>query len=150
MEQDPVFVSSVVPFLTPLLLRPEEMLYQEGEYADEIYFIYRGRISYVLGNRKITYKVMTTGTYLGEIEVLEQIPRLDTTIAPVECDLFVMTKSLLADTAANFPTIIDEMRKLAANRKTLNAKAKNDIKKLIKTKQAGVDAFKKALARIER
>jgi hypothetical protein len=49
MEQDPVFVSSVVPFLTPLFLRAKELLYSEKEYADEMYFIFKGRISYVYG-----------------------------------------------------------------------------------------------------
>jgi hypothetical protein len=76
---------------------------------------------------------MTTGTYLGEIEVLEQIPRMDTTMAPVDCDLFVMTKVLLDETTINFPTIIDDMRNLAQNRKTVNQKARNDIRKLVRT-----------------
>lgn len=44
-----MFVINVVPFLTPIYLNRGEIIYYENEYADEIYFLYKGRIGFVVG-----------------------------------------------------------------------------------------------------
>ena len=76
---------------------------------------------------------MISGTYWGEIEVLKQIPRLDTTMAPVDWDLFVMSKELLDGVCCEFPSIANEMRELADMREVFNAKAKEGIVGMIKS-----------------
>ena len=50
MDKDPAFVSKVAIGLTPLFLKTKEVLYYENEHAEEIYFILKGRISYVYGS----------------------------------------------------------------------------------------------------
>jgi len=47
-EKDAVFVTTVVPFLTPLMIPADDFVYEENDYADEVYFIVKGRVNYVL------------------------------------------------------------------------------------------------------
>jgi CRP-like cAMP-binding protein len=56
--RDAVFVANVVPFLQHLFVTENEIIYEENEYADEIYFITKGRISYVHGADNYVYKYL--------------------------------------------------------------------------------------------
>lgn len=113
MDKNSVFVSFVAIFLTPLFIKAHEILYYQNEHADEVYFILKGRMSYVYGDKRIAYKFLAESTYLGEIECLKQIPRLDTAMAPEDCDMFVMSKSILDEVCDEFPEVAKEMRDLA-------------------------------------
>jgi hyperpolarization activated cyclic nucleotide-gated potassium channel 1 len=37
--RDNVFISSIIPFLQHQLANKDELIYEEGEFADEMYFI---------------------------------------------------------------------------------------------------------------
>ena len=132
MDKNPAFVSSVAIYLTPLFLKAHEILYYQNEHADEVYFIRKGRISYVYGEQRTVYKYLPESTYMGEIEVLKQIPRMDTAMAPENTDLFVMTKSLLDDVCEEFPHVAQEMKDLAEEREQANIKAKQGIENMMK------------------
>ena len=54
--------------------------------------------------------------YFGEIEIIQQIPRLDTAQAPVETDLLIMPRSLLIEISDEFPHIYKEMTDIAEQR----------------------------------
>ena len=95
-DKDPVFISSIVPFLQHLFVRAYDYIYKEKEYADEIYFIARGRVSYVYGASKIIYKTLQKGAYFGDIEVMEMIPRKYTIQALSDCDLLTMHRSVIS------------------------------------------------------
>jgi len=71
MDKNSVFVSFVAIFLTPLFIKAHEILYYQNEHADEVYFILKGRMSYVYGDKRIAYKFLAESTYLGEIECLK-------------------------------------------------------------------------------
>lgn len=93
-DKDPVFISCIVPFLQHLFVNAYDYIYKEKEYADEIYFIARGRVSYVFGMNKVIYKTLQKGAYFGDIEVLEITPRKSTIQALVDCDLLTMHRSV--------------------------------------------------------
>jgi CRP-like cAMP-binding protein len=48
-------------------------VYKEGEYADEIYFIHRGRINLVheVDEKIYVYKAIQRGSYFGDIEIIK-------------------------------------------------------------------------------
>jgi hypothetical protein len=69
--KDPMFISQVVPFLQNRFHEVGEYVYQKKDYADEVYFIVKGRINYVFGEKNLCYKSLQTNTYFGEIEVIK-------------------------------------------------------------------------------
>ena len=54
-----------------------DIIYHEHEYSDEIYFIVKGRVTYVYENEGeyVVYKGVQQGAYFGDIEVIKQINR---------------------------------------------------------------------------
>ena len=85
------------------------------------------------------YKYLSESTYLGEIEVLKQIPRIDTCMAPDNCEIFVMTKSLLDDVCEEFPAVAEEMKALADEREINNQEARESITKMMKVVEQKTD-----------
>jgi hyperpolarization activated cyclic nucleotide-gated potassium channel 1 len=71
--RDQVFVYSIIPFLQPRLMKSGEIIYEEDEHADEIYFIVKGRVNYVYnnGDELMIYKSVQRGAYFGDIEVIK-------------------------------------------------------------------------------
>lgn len=61
--------------LKPLNLIDGEYVYMEDSYADEMYFLLKGRINYVVTPHAIVFKSFIKGSYFGEIEILNNIPR---------------------------------------------------------------------------
>jgi hypothetical protein len=43
-DKDPPFLFAILPLLKPMKLYPKDTLYQMGDYAEEVFFIYQGRI----------------------------------------------------------------------------------------------------------
>ena len=82
-----------------------EILYSENEYADEIYFIVRGRINYVYENDHdlLVYKSVQRGAYFGDIEVIKQISRKYKAQAAWNGDLLIMNKALFGTVIRDFP-----------------------------------------------
>ena len=66
MGRDNVFITTVVPFLQPQFIGKAENVYYEGEHADEIYFIRKGRVGYTVHD--MIFKVLNVGTYFGDLE----------------------------------------------------------------------------------
>jgi CRP-like cAMP-binding protein len=58
-----------------MFVNRNEVVYKEDEYADEIYFIVRGRINYVATEENYDYKSLNRGGYFGDIEVMKRMPR---------------------------------------------------------------------------
>jgi hyperpolarization activated cyclic nucleotide-gated potassium channel 1 len=68
--RDNVFVSTIIPFLQHLYVNKEELIYEEGEYADEMYFIQKGKVNFVYGQECHVFKSLVKGSYFGDIEVI--------------------------------------------------------------------------------
>jgi CRP-like cAMP-binding protein len=51
--------------------KPKVFLYRKNDYADEVYFISKGRVLFVYGPSNFTFKTMLEGSYFGEIELLD-------------------------------------------------------------------------------
>jgi CRP-like cAMP-binding protein len=133
MESDPMFVISIVPFFRPCFMSQEDILYEENEYADEIYFLFRGRVGYVLGEQRICFKYVVPGSYFGEIEVLYRIPRIDTTMAySPNVELYSIERHVVLDVLDKFPDMRSEMLQLANSRRQLNDIAKRKIYHVIR------------------
>mmetsp|Transcript_11460 Transcript_11460/g.1714 ORF Transcript_11460/g.1714 Transcript_11460/m.1714 type:complete len:148 (+) Transcript_11460:172-615(+) len=101
MNKDPSFVIDVMPLLKPCLNSNQSFLYREGEHADEVYFIVKGKIDLTLLNSGISYKTYLTNSYLGEIEILCKCNRLDNAQGTDDAEFLVLAKH-------DFITIMNE------------------------------------------
>ena len=57
-------------------LTPNELIYKKGENAKFVYFVSSGRVNLCYGSPEIAFKSFIAGSYYGEIEILENIPRI--------------------------------------------------------------------------
>ena len=135
-EQDQVFVASIVPFLNSQYVQKMHVIYKEKEYADEIYFIVEGRCVLMI-NEKHVIKKLQRGSYFGEIEVIQQIPRKFTVSAATDVELLTMNKRILYVIKSDFPAVYEEMKEVAATRNHLNEKTKDQFLKLLGLFKAG-------------
>lgn len=130
VQKDQVFVSSIVPFLQSVFIGAEGVVYQERDYAEEIYFIATGRCGLMLNSRHVLKKLQQ-GSYFGEVEVLGQVPREFTVKALVDVTLLTLKKRLLVVIKSEFPKVYEEMKAIANTRKKLNEAAKQRFLKLL-------------------
>ncbi|MEE4247704.1 MAG: ion channel, partial [Kangiellaceae bacterium] len=86
-NKDPVFITTIVPFMQHMFVNAGDFVYTEGEHADEMYFINKGRVHFVYGPKNMRYKSLNEGAYFGEIELLKSTCRNDTIQAFIDCDL---------------------------------------------------------------
>jgi CRP-like cAMP-binding protein len=126
------FIVNVMPFLTPHMFIDDHKVYQVGDFADEMYFILSGRIMYVYGKKSFVYKSYLKGSYFGEIEIIEKIPRLDQAVTFGRCDLLVLSKDVLIEQMDNFPIEAESIKRIAKSRKGKNHEAKTRILAVMK------------------
>lgn len=134
-EKNPVFVSSIVPFLKPLFVKSAEAVFSEKEHADEVYFLVKGVCGFVYGAENFLVKKLQQGSYFGEIEVLQGVQRKYTVMAVGDVDLLVMGKKLMVTIQQEFPAIYQEMVDVAEMRDKLNQKAIAEHRELLKLKR---------------
>ena len=120
--KDEVVISSIVPFLKPVFVNVNEFVYRKKEYAEEIYFIVRGRVSYVFGKDCSKLTSMQMGSYFGDIEVMLQIPRKYSSKTTRDCELLIMSKELLNEIVEEYPKVWEELKASALERHATNEK----------------------------
>lgn len=82
-----------------------EVLYEKGQYAEDVFFISEGRVNFVYGKDYIEMKTMTPGSYFGEIEIMEDIPRKVTAITETKCDMYLMNSMIFFTVLREYPSI---------------------------------------------
>jgi hyperpolarization activated cyclic nucleotide-gated potassium channel 1 len=104
MDSNPILLTQIVPFLIPLFVSQSDTIYDFGDYAEEIYFVYQGRAGLAIRDQDIVYKTYVNGSYFGEIELIETIPRIDKAIAiSVGLEMFTLHRTLYKEVFPNFP-----------------------------------------------
>ena len=139
MDKNEVFIASIVPFLLPLWAGIGTLVYQEGEYADEMYFIVTGRGAVVVrvDAEFVPVKILQRGSYFGDIEVIKAVSRKYTVQTLSASDLLVMPKSLIQVIQDEFHSIYLEMTHIAEARDQINHRAVQETKHLAKMRKQG-------------
>ena len=129
-NKDPTFVLQIVPHLTPHLIPDNEILYDEGNYADEMYFILVGRVVMTYSPKNLVYKSYLKGSYFGEIEIIDKSTRIDRTLTFGECKLLTLSRSVLLQVFDDFPKELEYFKEIAMERKARHIQSRNKIAKL--------------------
>ena len=109
-DRDSNFIGAVVPLLTPLKVPKYEIIFRKGNHPNAIFFITKGRVSFYVEKKKITFKDMVEGGYFGEIDIIVRRPRLYTVIATEESHFLTLTKKIFEEVIIKeFPDVYEEM-----------------------------------------
>ena len=146
-RKDQAFVCSVVPFLQPMHIQANESVYNKDEYADEIYFVIKGRVSYIYGAEHLCISPIQLGDCFGDIEVALQIMRKYSAKASRDSELLIMNKQvfhrqIIDEIVEEYPKVWEEIRCKAYERNKVNMKTIAEIETLNEYKAAqGFDRF---------
>lgn len=139
--KDQSFVVSVMTLLRPVRIHDDEILYQEKSLPDEFYVIMTGRVNLVLISYDFAYKSFLRGSYIGEFELIKNIPRVNTVQAFGNAELLVLSKAQFLQLLVDFPNEAIEIRKLAEERYKRCLKAKEDARSLLRSKAKHIEDF---------
>lgn len=91
-NKDSNFIGTVVPLLTPLNVKKNDFIFRKGNHPNTIFFITKGRISFYIEKKKLTFKDMNAGGYFGDVDIIVRRPRLYTVIATEDSEFLTMSK----------------------------------------------------------
>ena len=150
MNQDilgkvPIFASSSTGFIHSLVQHlklqtygPKELIVREGDIGSEMYFVSRGQVNVIVGERVVG--TIGSGGFFGEIAVLQDMAVRTASIEAVNyCDLFVLTHEDMSNLFKNFPAEKQIILHVADTRraKDLLRRQLNDEKLLMREKVHG-------------
>lgn len=104
------YIINYLPRIRFEIVGDAEYLYKKGEYPSEIYFLASGRVNYLYGRQNIVFKTMIGGSYFGEIEIFEEIPREFSIMSEGLCEIFKMPKRLIDNQNVTHPNITEQMK----------------------------------------
>ncbi len=119
-NKDKCFIANFVPLLNPLKVLHGELIFRKAEYPNLVYFLYNGRVNYVVGPQNIVFKSMVQGSYFGEIEIYENRSRYFSCRAEVQCDLLTISSDKFISLMKSFPDHEAEIKSIIAERKKRN------------------------------
>jgi CRP-like cAMP-binding protein len=126
-KQEKFVRSSIIPRLQFLMVKEKNVIFSEGDYPSNIYFLLTGRVSFVFSERNIVFKTMLPGSYFGEIGLLNHKYREFGALTCVKSELLVMSNQLIRDMVEQFPHVYEQMRVTAAGRDESNKRDTKDI-----------------------
>jgi CRP-like cAMP-binding protein len=126
-EQSVSLIIDIVPRLNLKVTNTNEFVYKKGEHPTGIYFIAKGRVSFLYNNDMISFKTMIQGSYFGEIEVIEKCLVKFSACSDTECSLLVMSEELWNYLLMKFPDTGAEMKKIAKIKNLRNSENLQEI-----------------------
>ena len=129
------FTLYFVPIMKPMILFDGEYVYKIGDFADEMYFITKGRVNLVLFPQEISYKSYLRGSYLGEIEIVKAIRRIDNAVAFGETEVLTVSNQEFINAMDMFPIEAKEIQHLASERFRRHREAMLEITQLLQLKK---------------
>lgn len=116
-DKDSNFIGSVVPLLTPQSVNQYDFIFRKGSHPNAIFFITKGRISFYLEKKKITFKDMNEGGYFGEVDIIKRRYRYYTVIATEDSEFLCLSKQTFDEVIIKeYNEVYKEMEELAEKR----------------------------------
>ena len=152
--KDQNIIAFMVPLLQPMLLEKDHFLYETGEFADEIYFVVRGRVTYTLNEEHVAFFAIQKGGYFGDIEVSKGIYRKYSARAVRNSELLVMNRELISGIESKFLDFWEEIKGEALVKEKTFEKMIIEIQEIMKLKSSGeleninVQVFRKRIEEV--
>jgi len=109
------FLNQILPKLTPTFLKKGDEVFREGDVANDVYFIMKGRVvSKCLDtNEKIKTVIFMEGGYFGEADIIYKRQRHETALAESDAEIWKLDKKPFLKALKSFKEIKGEVKKLA-------------------------------------
>lgn len=144
-QKDPAFLFTILPLLKPMKVYAKDQLYCEQDYAEEVFFIFEGRIKLHVNINNLHYggpilvpfNLYVEGSYFGDSDIFVTDTRNirdSTAVADVRSELLVITRKELFDIFKRFKDIASEMKKIGVERKKHHTKSIEQAKERNKFK----------------
>ena len=96
-EKDSSFIGAVVPMLNPRKSLQHHFIFKKHNHSHMMFFITKGRISFIIEKRLLPFKDMLEGGYFGEIDIIFKRTRSYTTRSAVDTDFLTLSKTLFEE-----------------------------------------------------
>lgn len=111
------FVNSFVKNMQLCFFVNKDVIYEEDDTSEEVYFIKEGRVLLRV-EQDIVFRVYFPGSYFGEIEILEDTYRTSTAIVCSNtAQIYKITKEEFISILSNYKSIYETVKSLAKSRK---------------------------------
>lgn len=132
-DKDEQFIARFVAKMKNMELEAGECIYYFGDYAEEVYYICKGRVI-MKSESGVVFKNYMQGSYFGELEVLNNISRKSTVqcVSP-KATLMIITKRDFFVIMKDYPEVLSEIKATARFREQKIAEANSEIIKSIIT-----------------
>ena len=125
------FVNSIIRHLQLCSYTHKEILYEEHDLPEEVYFIKSGRVLLNI-QTDLVFRIFLQGSYFGEIEIFEDTDRQSSAIVGSKvAEIYTLHKNDFLKILKSFPDINETTQNIAKIRKTKNegaiAEALNEI-----------------------
>lgn len=134
-SKDSSLIALVVPLLDPIFVEKDCLVFKEGDFADEIYFVVRGNIR-ILKEKTLVIKSIQKGCYFGDVEVFMSCSRRFSAVSARYSEILIMNKNIIYQIKENHVLVWHEMMKTALEREKSYEKTLIEIKEMEKF-QAG-------------
>ena len=138
-NKDPVFITAIIPLLTPVQLNKQEMLFIKNDVPEEIYFINKGKISYLHEEKHIVFCSFMDGSYFGDIEVVLESKRKYNALSIHDSNLLALNYEGINLIKEEFPLIWKNVERVAKYRDALMSIA---VEKAVKICEMKIDVKK--------
>jgi hypothetical protein len=109
------FLKDVSLHMRPIVCIPDEYVFKERDYGNEMYFVIRGRLKVI--SSKGETSVLTDGDFFGEIALFAENKRRTASIQSVTySDLYRLDRELFNEVLRQYPGIAGHIKKIAEQR----------------------------------
>jgi len=112
---DPLLLSSVILALQSVTKVAGDVVIQQGDMSDDMYFICRGEVDVVDSADKVISQ-LKEGNFFGEVGLLMATARTASVRANTLCDLFVLSKADFSRILREHPQFAETMTQIARER----------------------------------
>merc|ERR1711865_536488 len=110
---DPEMIKVIVEKLTKVTFQPGETIIEKGDLGTDMFFIDNGTASVHFQSDAPAAFELDSGSFFGEIALMESSPRSATIKASSNCSLYALTKVEFTEVLKDFPDFESTFRKSA-------------------------------------
>lgn len=98
-------------FIQEKQVAPNEIIFDEHDLGDEMYFVHRGRVTVRknVGGETMTVDTVESGGHFGEWAIIDDRPRAATAVASEASNLLVLHKNDFRSAVQDYPDIAFEV-----------------------------------------
>ena len=129
--QEKCFLNAYIPRLRYRTYQARKVVFAQGDYPVSMYFLMSGKVSFVFDKRNFVFKTMISGSYFGEIGLIEKKNRDFGAITLCFCEVLEMSSEVLREISIQFPRVFEQIEVDSKKKNIRNIEDRDDIVDLV-------------------